>query len=202
MKQYVFVVILMLILCISIFVGSIAPCHAIDPYDYLFTRRNSTNTGNEGQFINIPSNDAHGIPVLNGDDKWIDFVTLGDGLVYDDVNKVLNIDVDMEPITKTYDNSVTRPINGTAFQPSSTKDTVVQYVIRINGVLSSGSISLDISSDGSTGWTTISKFSLGSNITQDQTNTLVGNIPIGYYVRLQPSGSATISYIAGQEVTQ
>lgn len=190
----------------------IIPAEAIAPYDYLFTRRNSTNTMNEGQFIPVPSGGAHGVAMLDGNDEWIDFATLGTGFSYDATNKVLNY----TPSAKTITNGVSRPINGTAFQPHSTLPSTVRYTVTIAASLSisggqDGSVFLETSADGSTGWTEIARvrngntgtLTIGLNTVQTQTYVLSGDIQPGYYVRLRTvnnTGSPTFTYVTGQEV--
>lgn len=190
----------------------IIPAEAIAPYDYLFTRRNSTNTMNEGQFIPVPTGGAHGVAMIDGNDEWIDFATLGSGLSYDATNKVLNF----TPSAPTITNGVSRPINSTAFQPHATLPSTVRYTVTIASTLSlsggqDGSVFLETSADGSTGWTEIARvrngntgtLSLGLNTVQTHTYELSGAVEAGYYVRLRTvnnTGTPTFTYVTGQEV--
>lgn len=109
--------------------------------------------------------------------------------------------------------SVARSLNS-VFIPSATRNTLVNYSVDISATLSlaagqTGTVFLEISADGSTGWTEISRFSngntgtltIGLNITQTATGTLTGTVPAGYSVRLRTasSGTPTYTYRSGQE---
>jgi hypothetical protein len=107
---------------------------------------------------------------------------------------------------------VTRALN-TAFQVSSTRDTLSVYAISISSVLSlsggqTGAAQLQICptqtgtyvplnqiSNGNTGSLTV-----GLNTTQALIQTLVGVIPAGYWAKIVTSGTATIAYSSGQEM--
>jgi len=116
------------------------------------------------------------------------------------------------PTLPSYGQSaVTRSFN-TVFVPSSTRNVVVSYSVEIAATISltagqTGTVFLEISADGSTGWTEISRatngntgtLTIGLNLTQTATNPVVGTVPAGYSVRLRTTGTATITYRAGQE---
>lgn len=112
----------------------------------------------------------------------------------------------------------TRSLNS-AFQPSSTKDSLVSYSVDIACTLSltggmTGTVFLEIcatsgfssgvqelgrSVNGNTGTLTI-----GLNITQNITGTLSGFVPAGYYARIRTAnttGAPTFNFRSGQEVT-
>lgn len=114
--------------------------------------------------------------------------------------------------TPTINNGVSRSLNA-AFQISSTKDISVNYSVQIAATLTllagqTGTISLQISSTSGGTYTEISRFTngntgaltIGLNLTQIVIGQLSGRIPIGYYVKLVSSGTATSTYITGQEV--
>lgn len=192
----------------------IAPAIAVNPYDHLITRRNSTNTGNEAIYIPVPAGNANGVAILNGTSEWMEFSTLGTGFSYDATNKVLNYTPPTP--TKTITNGVSRPINSTAFQPHASLSSTVRYTITIASTLSlsggqDGSVFLETSANGSTGWTEIGRvrngntgtLTIGLNTVQTQTYVLSGEIQPGYYVRLRTvnnTGTPTFTYVTGQEV--
>lgn len=119
------------------------------------------------------------------------------------------------PTLPTYSqSSVSRTLNSN-FQPSTTRNTLVNYSVEIATTLSLsggtvGTVFLEISADGSTGWTELSRFTngntgaltVGLNINQNMTSTLSGTVPAGYYVRLRTvntTGTPTFTYRSGQE---
>lgn len=110
--------------------------------------------------------------------------------------------------------TVTRAINGTTFQPSSTKTAWVYYTIRINctatiGGASSGTVSLQYSTNGGGTWIDVSQVENSNTVTlaivlnssTTQTGLVCGVIPIGAIVRINQSssGTTTITYVRGQE---
>lgn len=107
-------------------------------------------------------------------------------------------------------NTITRTLNS-SFQVSTTKDAVVRYTAKIVCALSlsggqSGAISLRISPDGST-WTTIGQIvnensgSLVIGVAINNTNgsQVTADVPLGWYVKLETSGTGTFTYLFGQE---
>lgn len=106
---------------------------------------------------------------------------------------------------------VTRTLNS-AFQVSSTRNSMVNYTNTISAALSltggqTGTVSLQIcstsggtyveianTSNGNTGTLT-----LGLGITQGLNAQVFGFVPAGYYIKLVTSGTAAISYVTGQE---
>jgi len=94
-----------------------------------------------------------------------------------------------------------------SFQTSTTKDAEVRYTVTISvttGASSpqAGTVFLEYSPNGST-WTTIGQVThqidAGVMIIAE-TKQIGGYIPAGYYVRLRTSGTATITYVTGQEI--
>lgn len=118
------------------------------------------------------------------------------------------------PSVPTYSQSpVSRSLNS-AFRPSTTRNILASYSIETAAqiTISGGqsiTVYLEISADGSTGWTEISRISngnsgtliVGVSLTQTLAQSLVGTIPAGYYARIRSSatGSATATYRSGQE---
>lgn len=112
--------------------------------------------------------------------------------------------------------SATRSLNS-AFVPSSTRNVLASYSVDIAATLSlsggqSGTVFLEISANGTTGWTTIAQFTnanagsltIGLNVTQTNTAMLAGTIPAGYSARLRTAnntGTPTFTYRCGQETT-
>jgi len=96
----------------------------------------------------------------------------------------------------------------TSYQVSTTRDAEVRYTVTISasatlGAGSAGTVFLESSPDNST-WTTVGQvthsIALGVIITIAETAQVSGYIPAGYYVRLRTTGSATITYVTGQEM--
>lgn len=98
------------------------------------------------------------------------------------------------------------------FQPSANRASLVRYTVQIACALTlsggqTGSVFLEYSADGSTGWveagrvvnTNTGAVVIGVSITNTNAFQITGLIPNGYYVRLRTTGTATISYITGQE---
>lgn len=107
---------------------------------------------------------------------------------------------------------VTRPINSTSFQVSTTQASRVKYTIThtigLTLVLSSGSsmVYLEISPNNST-WTLVDQAGLSRSlavavvINDTMTNNVSAEVPAGYYVRIRTvtSGGGSTSYTCGQE---
>ena len=98
------------------------------------------------------------------------------------------------------------------FRPSTTVDSWVVYTVSIAATLSltagqSGTVFLEVSADGSTNWLNVSQFTngntgtltIGLNLVQTGSGVVAGYVPPGYYVRLRTTGTATITYVTGQE---
>lgn len=112
--------------------------------------------------------------------------------------------------------SVSRALNS-VFVPSTTKNALVSYSVDIAATLSlttgqSGTVFLEISADGSTNWVELNRFTngnsgsltIGLNLTQTNTGTVSGSVPLGYSVRLRTAngtGTPTFTYRSGQETT-
>lgn len=113
-------------------------------------------------------------------------------------------------INRTIANA-TRSFNS-AFQVSSSKDAMVSYSVQIASTLSlvtgqTGTASLQICATSGGSYTEVARFTngntgtlaVGLNLTQTVTNNLSAMVPAGYYVKIVTSGTATISYVVGQE---
>lgn len=107
--------------------------------------------------------------------------------------------------------SVSRSFNSN-FQPSASRASLVRYSVEISCALTlsggqSGTVFLEYSADGSTGWTEAGRFTntntgaviVGVSITNTNAGQITGLIPTAYYVRLRTTGTATITYRSGQE---
>jgi hypothetical protein len=110
--------------------------------------------------------------------------------------------------------TVTRAINSSTFQPSTTKLAWVNYTIRINctatiGSASSGTVNLQYSTNNGSTWIDVSQVENSNTVTlavvlnsnTTQTGVLSGCIPAGAIVRMVQgsSGTTTITYVRGQE---
>lgn len=99
----------------------------------------------------------------------------------------------------------TRPVDGSSFRLSTTRDAEVKYSIQINctSSTSSGSVYLEYSSDNST-WVSIGQVSTNLNLifsSLSQTFQITGYIPAGYWIRLRSvTSSSTVTYMYGQEI--
>jgi hypothetical protein len=115
-------------------------------------------------------------------------------------------------VVSSTNNSVVRPINATAFQPSTTKSSVVKYTIQIAATLSlvtgqSGTAFLETSPNNAT-WTEVTRFTngntgsltIGLNLTQTITGQLDAYVPPTYWCRIRTTGNATVTYLTGQEI--
>lgn len=103
-----------------------------------------------------------------------------------------------------------RPVNSTAFTPSTTRDTYISYSIQTSSQITliggtTGTGTLQTSPDGTT-WTTVAQTSntfsgavlVGIAITSAQIGVVTCIVPATYQVRIVPTG--TISFTCGQEV--
>jgi hypothetical protein len=114
----------------------------------------------------------------------------------------------------TITSAVTRPINGTTFTVSSTKQAFVNYNVTISctatiGSASTGSVALQYSVDAGSNWITVGTVSNSNTVTlaivlnsvQVSGYQLSGYIPTNALVRMNSSSSGTtvISYVTGQE---
>lgn len=118
--------------------------------------------------------------------------------------------------TPTITNGVSRSLNSN-FTVSSSKNAFVTYTVTCsvtNPLLagsSTASVFLEYSTNGGSSWVTVSQQSATSSValavsvslTQSQTNVVSGYIPANALVRLRSttSGTASVTYITGQEVT-
>lgn len=111
-------------------------------------------------------------------------------------------------------NTVTRPINSTTFQPSSSQPSWVYYTIRIScsatiGGSSAATITLQYSNDSGSTWIDVGQLensntitlAIALNSTTIQTAQLSGYIPKNVICRMNQttSGTTTITYVKGQE---
>lgn len=138
-------------------------------------------------------------------------ISAGTGIIYDNTTGVIS--ATSTPTTPSYNNAPARPVNGTSFQISTTRATIVSYsvthTIALTLVLSSGSstVFLETSANGTT-WTTLSAagYSDGVTVAVALTKSVVNNvqavIPAGNFVRLRTvtTGGGSASFTAGQEV--
>lgn len=110
--------------------------------------------------------------------------------------------------------SVTRPVNGTTFTPSSTKPSFLKYNIKITctasiGSASSGKVTLQYSTDGGSNWTTAGEVENSNTVTlaitlnsvTTQSGFITANVPANALCKLvsTSSGTTSISYLMGQE---
>lgn len=99
-----------------------------------------------------------------------------------------------------------------SFQVSCTRDSQVSYSVQVAATISlvtgqSGTVLLQVSPNGTTGWVTVGDFingntgslTLGLNLTNTQAGQLSGFVPAGYFVELVSSGTAANTYLTGQE---
>ena len=101
------------------------------------------------------------------------------------------------PGAPTINNSVSRSLD-TAFKPSTTQISQVNYTVQVAALLNTGTVFLEISPDNSA-WTEIGRVSSGT-LTLTIVSQVSATVPADYYVRLRTSGAATITYITGQEI--
>lgn len=108
---------------------------------------------------------------------------------------------------------VTRAINSTSFQPSTTRNTDANYSIKLSTTVTllAGSqtvgAELQISANGSTGWYRAGYIensqtlgvSISVSVTDAPTVQLIGKIPAGYYARIVTSGTGTATWVSGVE---
>jgi hypothetical protein len=117
----------------------------------------------------------------------------------------------VSPTAPTISNGVSRSFNST-FTPSATKVSQVNYTVQVASSLSlavgqTGTVFLETSPDGTT-WTEVTRFSNGNTgtlaiglaLTQTVSAQLSALVPANYQVRLRTTGTATITYITGQEI--
>lgn len=110
-----------------------------------------------------------------------------------------------------------RAVNGTAYQISATRATRVSYTVNVVTALSllnltgGGTVFLEVSANGTTGWTTINSagisrtLSVAISLGLNETTTLniQGEVPAGWYARLRSATTgtgSTTAFVSGQEV--
>lgn len=119
-------------------------------------------------------------------------------------------------LLKRSQSSVLRYLDGDGYQVSDIHDSFVYYNVQIASVLNlvggtKGSIFLEISPDGSTGWNEVGRFVNGNSgtltlaltTTNTQGGVIRGFVPAGYYARLRTvtgAGSPVYTYLSGQEI--
>lgn len=105
--------------------------------------------------------------------------------------------------------------SSTGFQVDATHTSSVSYSVKISSSLSlsggqHGVILIELSANGSSGWTESSRcengntgtLTIGLNTTQISCFNITANVPAGYYVRLRTSnttGTPTYTYVSGAE---
>ena len=108
---------------------------------------------------------------------------------------------------------VTRSFSSsTGFQVSTTNNADVRYTVSIAATISlttgqTGTVYLETSPNNST-WTTVTEFTNGNTgtltiglaLAQTLAGQITAYVPAGYYVRLRSTGTATNTYITGQEI--
>lgn len=110
-------------------------------------------------------------------------------------------------------NTPSRTLNSSAYQVSTTRASRVNYSIQIAATISltsgqTGTVQLQICATSGGTYTTIAtvtngntgSLTIGLNLTNTQTISLVGDIPLGYFVKLVSTGTATNSITSQQEV--
>jgi hypothetical protein len=116
----------------------------------------------------------------------------------------------------TINNTVTRSITGSTYTISSTLNARVYYTVKIQctasiGSASAGAVLLQYSTNGGSTWIDVSGVENSNTVTLAivlnsvtiQTGVISGEVPANALVRMTQttSGTTTISYIRGQEVT-
>lgn len=133
-----------------------------------------------------------------------------------EVMRVNSTDDGFEPkaIDDYSQSSPSRSLNSN-FIPSSVRNAAVSYSVEVTTSLSltggaSGTVFLEISADGSTGWTELARYTnantgtltIGLALAQTGTANLAGTVPVGYTARLRTAnntGTPTFTYRSGQE---
>lgn len=200
------------LVAIGIACGYGAYSDACTPYSHEFTQCDAIGSNNDIYQTPNPAGGANGIWVLNGATHRNVAATMGSGLTWS--GGVIDV-APQAPAAPTINNGVSRPINSTAFQPSTTKTTHGVYSITIASSLSltggqDGTMFFEVSANGSTGWTEVGRvrngntgtLTIGLNTVQTQTYQLSGQIPAGYYGRIRTAnntGTPTFTYVTGQE---
>ncbi len=182
---------------------------AVSAYDVAYQRVDPTVSFLETFYVPFSTNQLWG---YNATAKMLAPVTVGSGL---------NLDTSTWTLTATGGTALSQSVRtsysfGTAVQLSTTQDGRVNASCNISCTMSltsgqEGKISLEISPNGSTGWTTIGEGSasnsgsltIGLNLTQKNPVNISGDIPAGYYYRLSTSnvtGTPTFTFNRAQEV--
>lgn len=132
-----------------------------------------------------------------------------------DYNDLLNKPAIPVINAKVYNNAVARTLNSN-YTISSTRESLVSYSVSLsvtNPLLagsSTASVFLEYSTNAGSTWNTVSQASNNSSvgvavavaITNVQTSVISGSIPSNTLVRLRSttSGTATVTYVSGQEI--
>jgi|SRR6476646_893024 len=132
-----------------------------------------------------------------------------------DPGRFLILTINAVPPTMTLNSASARSFNS-AFQINTAKDTIAYYSVRAvtNLTLTTGQtckVTLEISPDGSTGWTATTATEggltgtlvVGLNLNAANGGAIAGFVPRGYYARLNTtgtSGAVTPTLVSQQEV--
>lgn len=96
-------------------------------------------------------------------------------------------------------NSPARSLN-TVYQLSTGRNAQVSYTVSIaTTLLNGGTVFLEISPNGSSGWQEAARFSIANGLILTVTSSMSAFIQAGYSHRLRTTGAATIAYVGGQE---
>lgn len=185
--------------------------YAQSAYSVQIYQVDSTGSGYNGRwFVPSTSSTSH-VLMYDGNIQQPKVGVIGSGLAWDGTTLSASVP------TRTQ-SAQTRSLN-TAFQISTTRDTLATYSVQITVTASiaggqNGDVILEIASDSgfTTNVQTLSIAGLGQTYTlavalqgvQPQTSVVSGYVPAGYYTRLRTvnnTGTPGFSFRAGQEVS-
>lgn len=194
-----------------------ASAFALTPYSILFYQADPTGTIYQG-FLPTPANiNQTYLMVYDGGTQQPQLVpqaTVATTGSYNDLSNKPTI----PSIPSRSQTAATRSLN-TAFQISTTRDTLATYSVQITVTASiaggqNGDVILEIAADSAftTSVQTLSIAGVGQTYSlavalqgiQPQTSVVSGYVPAGFYARLrtvQNTGTPTFSFRAGQEVS-
>lgn len=189
----------------------------------MITTFNLAKNGNNGNNISNSKdtsgmlNSGSGSFILSAADtsRWVNQVSLRNK--YTDTSDMLSPYLRTSNIPAAYapsNTTVTRPLNGTTFTPSTTKTAFLKYNIKISctasiGSASDGKVSLQHSIDGGANWiddgeienSNTVTLALTLNAVTIQSGFIIANVPANALCRMNSttSGTTTITYIRGFE---
>lgn len=175
-------------------------------YELIFQQMNAAGTGSAGYIYPAPPPGlVNGIYVFDTTTKQ-PIGTALNGFVYDGTNHTIAPDLSAAlsatPTSTLYPVGSPRPFGAspTTFTPSSTRPSLCSYTFQVAATLTLGAtIFFEVSDDAGSTWKLLGQWGIGLGVLSTQSQQITGWVPANNLTRLRTTGSATVTYLTGQE---